>query len=97
MKIILIITLLLNIFDYYNTVYLIKLGAEEINLLMNYAISYHFFGLIKLILIPLLILFILKYNEVIKENTLSKAMILLCFISYSLVSLYHIYINLYLL
>ncbi len=98
MKIMLVITFLLNIFDYYNTTHLLKSGAaEEINYLMSFAINYNFFYLIKLILIPLLILFLIKYIKIITKNRLSKVMISICFISYSLVSLYHIYINLYLL
>ncbi len=97
MKTILFITLLLNIFDYYNTVHLLTLGAQEINSLMNYAISYNLFFLTKLILIPFLILILIKNIKLIDNSIICKTLILINFISYSLVSLYHIYINLILL
>lgn len=94
---ILIITLILNIFDYFNTVDLLKLGAEEANFIMNYAINHNLFYLTKLILIPLLILILIKHNKFIDNSKVCKILIFICFISYSLVSLYHLYINLILL
>ncbi|MFP4661232.1 MAG: DUF5658 family protein [Halanaerobiales bacterium] len=91
MTIVFLLIFLFNIFDYYSTINLLQSGATEINPLMNYALKNNSFSTIKLIIIPLLIIILIIYRECICNSKACKALTIFCFISYTLVFLYHIY------
>lgn len=92
MNIYLLAILIFNFIDYFSTVKLLRLGAVELNPFMNYAIEHNLFPLIKLVLIPFLIFLLMKYRNYIINKILYKYLIILCFISYSLITIYHFYI-----
>ncbi len=83
---------LLNIADYFFTVQALSLGAREINPVMDAIAHTPLFPVVKLILIPVLLLFVWTARH--KLQARKRAIMLLtwvAFVSYFVMTLYHLY------
>ena len=92
MKIIILLIGIFNIIDYFGTNRLLKIGAEEINPIMNLAIRNSYFTIFKLIILPILIFLLWKYQAVVAKRKIYKLAIYLCFSFYTLLMIYYSYL-----
>ena len=92
LKILLILICLFNVIDYFGTSYLLKLGAEELNPLINITINTPLFPVFKLIIIPIFILILWKYQALVIKSRIYVFAIYLCFSAYTMLMIYYSYL-----